>query len=454
MIGPYLRIEMDLTAVEPIQVGTGDFITLERPDGHSDLAQVARNVDGKPCLPGSALKGALRALASISDEPLATVDRLFGPEEIRDPEDARAGLLSCWTAHASACGSSEGAPYAQLHGEGVFVDARTAISPAKGTAEEHKLFHRQNVVPETRFLLRFGLSLGDFNVTQLMQRLLASLAADGLLLGGGRSRGSGLCRGDPQSLRVIAHGFDTAGAPTEEDLSVAWRGAVASASTLVQAPARNCDILLCCDGLFLSLDSSRLPRRGQQEALRALREPGKPDSARLPATSLKGALRAKAVWLERLADPTSRDNRDLILSEGAVSDSDLSRPHAVCGRIEELSTSELLFGVSGWRGMLSVRDVRNESQSGWRTVRSVKLDRFSGEPIRGALFSVEAALAPRFAARLTIEGRAGWNSPGGEVLQRCLALFDRLCQHLQQQGLMLGHGVNRGYGWFDVRLHD
>ncbi len=55
---------------------------------------------GLPYLAGSGVKGVLRRAGEELEEEgelvVGTVDALFGPENIREPEDARRGALSCW----------------------------------------------------------------------------------------------------------------------------------------------------------------------------------------------------------------------------------------------------------------------------------------------------------------------------------------------------------------------
>lgn len=112
---------------------------------------------------------------------------------------------------------------------------------------------------------------------------------------------------------------------------------------------------------------------------------------------------------------------------------------------EDLTPTERLFGVTGWRGLLAVESIRVIRPGGKQTFTSVKLDRFSSAPIDGALFSVEAFVDPVFEVTLRLAPRE--KAP---ITLEAQSLFDRLLNDIKDMGLMLGHGGSRGFGWFSV----
>jgi CRISPR-associated protein Cmr6 len=89
--GRYFILEARSTA--PFATGLG----LEHPieNGFAFLSPY-----GLPYLAGSGVKGVLRRageeLEQEGELPPGTVDALFGPEHIREPDEARRGALSCW----------------------------------------------------------------------------------------------------------------------------------------------------------------------------------------------------------------------------------------------------------------------------------------------------------------------------------------------------------------------
>ncbi|WP_128292282.1 RAMP superfamily CRISPR-associated protein [Afifella aestuarii] len=458
MIGAWTEIEVIAVAATPLMIGSGDHKNIRRHDGKDlqevELALVAVDEDGKPVIPGSTLKGALRALAVAGGCP--GTEALFGPERIDDPKKAKSGRLICWTGRFEAAPDMGDSSIREKnipgHGtaaaaKGLFVDARTAIDPASGVAWQGRLFHVQAVAKGTTFRLRFGLQTADKAAIGLMQSVLAQMARDGLVLGKGRGVGQGSLKLCLDELKVVRHDVDVSGAPAEDCITDEWREAIDA----VEHPEGGglTKLLLTCKEAFISNDNAGVDYdKDGSPKLVYLREPGT-DKPRLTGASLRGALRARAVWLERLRDPDHRDNRDLILDKTIpASDADLTRPRARCKTVGELSSTELLFGINGWRGRLRIVSVQCGEPKGSVVIRSVRLDRFSGGPMHGALFSIEAARAPDFEAWLALDpvgplGASEQDTVRGDLLRR-------LIEDLKRNGLRLGHGTNKGYGWFDV----
>ena len=88
---------------------------------------------------------------------------------------------------------------------------------------------------------------------------------------------------------------------------------------------------------------------------------------------------------------------------------------------------------------LAIHSIRLISGGGIWTLPSVKLDRFSGAPIDGGLFATECFVDPVFEVELVYTG-AHKNH------------FEALLADIKDDGsgLRLGHGGNRGFGWFTV----
>lgn len=116
--------------------------------------------------------------------------------------------------------------------------------------------------------------------------------------------------------------------------------------------------------------------------------------------------------------------------------------------------------MSGWRALVEVGTIRFLGSAAWsddgtwtagpvRTtdLTSVKLDRFSGAPIDNALFTTRAYIDPVFRVELRVRNRTGALN-GKAVLDADLTLWDRLVEHLVRRGIVLGHGGNKGFGWF------
>lgn len=435
MIGPITKISFDVAATEPFHIGSGDTETIETNDGEtSEVAKVVR-VGDQVVAPGSSIKGALRAMAS-RQFAAEDVETLFGPAELRTAADGRMGLLTCW----SAIGEAE--PH---------NSSRTAIDGASGTAAEHRLFHQEHAPAGLGLRLRFALSpRAD---TTVLKALIAEICAPnlGLSLGKGSNGGAGRFVGDPKTLVVQFLGLPGA---EDDNQSEEWRRDIGIASTSRHTQTIITPLRLTCRDLFISLGEKTVSEGNAANTLKALRDHSNGEKAALPATTVRGALRARAVWLSRCIDEGHRDNRDLILDQTALAPSaDLQEARAIVNRIESLSATELLFGVNGWKGVLGVRGINHVSQNDWLTLQSVKLDRFSGGPMPGALFAVEAAVTPVFDLTLRLDSLR-LEAAGDVAAAKARSLYDAVVASVAEDGLMLGHGTNKGYGWFDGQCRE
>ena len=480
MIGPWLEARVSAEVVTPLHVGAGASgvvkgarSLVERSTGVLDaapedveVALVVADADGAPVIPGSSLKGAARRLFP---RDAAERELLFGPEAIVAPEDARAGRLTIFPARLAnpSRAEAEWAPYAYFplpdpvegpvaarnrsHWEvGLFIESRTALDPAWGTAAEGRLFHRQMVAPGAVFTIRLGLVRPDEAGRDALLRLLAALP-QGVSLGAGAGDDHGRLRVQANSLHVLDRRVAAGKGLEVHDVTAEWTkrlaGIDAPAPTI--RPARSTRLRLVRKGPFLVNDA--FAGHARAEATRAAPEAdeaaatgaGVPpphlqglraldadqETPRLPASSLRGALRALARWRQLLEPEGWGDDPDKVY--------DARRDVA-------LSPSEVLFGVAGWRGLIRIEEPVCAGFAGWEELTSVRIDRFGGGPVDGGLFAVRAAVDPVFETTLSVASR------GTAPDKACLALFDAVVKELVETGLELGHATNRGFGWFDA----
>lgn len=462
MIGEWMEITIPATVASPLHVGSGETgfsaqIVNDKTGDMVEIARVAHAGNDDPILPGSGLKGAARAL--MRDDPAEAL--LFGSRKIREAEDAKAGRLTFWTALRDGTvdlPDLTDAPYADSTlanetGEradnkpdhasaGLFVEARTAIDPKRGIADEGRLFHRQYVAPGVRFTLRLGLFNPDDEARKALAKLLKRMA-EGFALGSGTRADQGRMTLDLDAMTTQAY-LLTSGELKEDDAPTRLRDLVAAtAAPTFAAPVRSVALRLVGDGPFLVNDSSAERKRRAQST--AMGEEGRlghedapnlsalkdfsADLPRLPGASLRGALRSRALWLGRLGEPNYEDRRDEVFK---------------LDNLATMSCSERLFGINGWASLLRLSGIACESHEGWETLTSVKLDSMSMAPVDGGLFGIRASVDPVFTVTLSLEQR-------GELPdEKDCDFFDRLVSSLKKDGLVLGHAGNRGFGWFRV----
>ena len=162
---------------------------------------------------------------------------------------------------------------------------------------------------------------------------------------------------------------------------------------------------------------------------------------------LKGALRSRARWiaeLNRARDPIQFKRSDDI----PMDDRNLER--ALDGRrypkaddLDALSAVERLFGVTGLRGKLEVTDISCTHTGQSQDITSNSLDRVSGGGRDGFLYTERVFWEPTFQAILHVPSLLRDDEQ---------KLLVQLLDSLKSDGLELGHGTSKGYGWCDVTV--
>lgn len=462
MYSERIDVEAEVELLAPLHIGDGDLVAEEdrgtaRRDerGAAEVARVLLHANGHPCLPASTVKGMLNAaLRNAGREDAA--DRLFGTignvGADADGNPTATGSIGRVLARAAPLipDTIPGAmldklPHARKTAagghQGLYIRSATAIDRRWGAADAGKLFHQEMVPKGCRFRLRFTLLASEKGDLEVFREALGALAAEASPgLGKGHRHGNGRLRLVDGSARMRRADLDSLGAASV----LAWEDlAVASAPSLPRG--RRWRLKLRCDGPYLSMDSdpAHTPKaRGGDEAARrqslqaaALRQGDR--APILPPSSLLGALRARCTWLMMLEDGCTGPST-------GVDDRFVRRK-----LVAALTPIERLFGVTGWRGLLCLDALELENEPRPIRLTSVALDQFSGAVIDNALFTTEAFLAPTFTATLRLEPRGD-----GAVLAACESRLNGLFADLSEEGLMLGHGGAKGFGWFTVSVEE
>ena len=404
----FTRFSGSLLLESDLHVGDGDT--------EGNLATFVRDVRGNPIIPGSTLKGALRACFGRK-----TAGKLFGTA--KDDGTGNMGRLIFYAARLRFGSADPGDLPADE--AGVAQAAHVAIDRAHGGAEAQKLFEIEIVPAGARFDFDAVALAAPVDAANDIQTALAPLAA-GLALGNGTGKGNGHLRLDPKNVRTVLRRLDlSGGAPrVVEDPP---QSLAVQAGTKVK-PGRR--LAFHCPGPYLSRKPAEEGPQGRKNILFSLRRSG-PTPVLWPE-SLYGVLRQRCAWIARTDATADGDDRFRVLS-------DRKCPAA-------LTRTERLFGVSGWRGLVRLSDValrggqRMSAQGDG--IAGIALDRFSGAVLDGKLFFSDAWTG------LTLTFTLGLDSSRYLEAQD-QALFDALVVDIRLEGLQLGHGTNRGFGWFD-----
>lgn len=402
-----IHITGTLVADSPFHPGSGEFrlapeLARDGGDAQPRLALVARDALGRPYLAGTAIKGVLRRQAGETE----TTKVLFGA--IKDESTGAMGRLIVYGAPMQKAGDARHLPRGA---NGLFVAARTGIDGATGTVDEGRLFYQEMIAPGARFALRMvylPAREADQTVWDLLVRLLKGLQ-EGVSFGKGQADGQGWLRLDG-APKVEEEGLQADGTLKRAPLA-GFAADLARAGVI--AGATRWRLRLVCDGPFMINDWSFVPEAStRQEADRIqLKAQTRADKIpELPGTSLMGALRARAEWLGKT-------------------------------RVLDAERVKRLFGGMDRAAVLRMNRLTATRCETCR-LTSVVIDRFSGAPVDNKLFTAEAFVRPTFEVELSLAPGRGTADDETAIT----ALIDDLCD----EGLMLGHGTNKGFGWFTV----
>lgn len=418
MIGEYLTLRLDLVVNTPLHIGSGeDEASANAVSGEEkapSVQSVLRDCADNPYIPGSTLKGVLRR--ALENEEIG-----FGTKTVTSGESARSGrilFMPAFLKNTEHEGQSQSS-------DCIFEETGIAKDPDTGVVENAKLFQRQMVRPGTVFALRLKVLKNDTAAQDTVARCLAILSREeGQSLGKSTRQGTGRVHAVRSTLSIEDEHVN----PSDVE---AWKAKISAAAAETKHDTSDrITLRLTCDGPFLIHDPSRYRTAGDKEtpALQALLD-FDGQGPRLTGSTLLGALRARFdIWHRAQLDEE-------------VQPGDLPP-----------TATERLFGTSDWKGRVSIDalQVRGKSQS--KPITSIKLDRFSGAPIDNMLFTTEGWLG--FEAKVTLSLIRRGGARLDTVFDADDDAFRRFVQELCDPiwgGLHLGHGVNKGFGWFEVQ---
>jgi CRISPR/Cas system CSM-associated protein Csm3 (group 7 of RAMP superfamily) len=415
MFGKRWQISLQLVSTTDAHIGTGDRIAFgSKPD--TGYATIAKDHAGRPYIPGSTMKGALRGIAEVMVSVGTNLELLLG--SIRDSTLAgeatgQAGRLLVRAAEFFKSPDLAALPYVKTENlRHSFIAARTRIEESTGVAADHNLYFAEMIPTGTVFT--WTMLLTHEGALPLLRKVLAQAFETGLQLGRGQSDGQGEFA-IQNDISIVEH-------------HIVNGKLVAGNKEYIRKPAQKASnaklIELHCEGPFIVNDSSwnsaEEPKanspsaKGQKAQLKAQRRNAvKP---LLLGSTVSGALRARAAWLNALMPADESKDKDTVLDS--------------------------LFGKTDYKALVEIRhlDVRDATPF---SLTSLKIDRFSGAPIDGALFTTETFIGTRIRFSLALKKRGTKPVPA-----RVDTLFKMLDKDVREHGLTLGQGTTKGFGWF------
>nr|WP_321444807.1 RAMP superfamily CRISPR-associated protein [uncultured Cohaesibacter sp.] len=436
MFGDRIEIECLLKTMTPLHIGTGDEgkASVSGSNEPINYAKIARDNEGKPYLPASSLKGVLRRMSEqffdLDDAVLAlwgttklSKKQVEGKEQLSSLDAGQMGQLFV---RGGICSGPvpdlNDMPYVKDNSnlKYAYIAARTAIDAASGVAEDHKLFFQEMVPAGTTFSFSMTfLIFGKYAEAAMekLEKLLQLAMRDGILLGKNQSDGQGEMSFLKVTWREMTLGSE--GVLVERkarNLSAASPDELSRSAVL---KARQFDLL--AQGLFAIADSSRkgqgrevAKEEGTIQVAAQKQSNGQP---LIHGSSVSGVLRARADWLWKLR----KLREDVDAEQDPVAE---------------------LFGTTDCKALVEIRKLSVEGARE-ENITSLKVDRFSGGPVFGALYTTAAFSGAKLSFLLQLTQRGSMTAS-----EYASDLFDDLVKDIKDNGLQLGHGTNKGFGWF------
>lgn len=418
-----LRMIIECSA--PLHCGGGSDPILDQP--------VSRDCFGLWRIPGSSLAGSLRAMAHDLDKDMSV--KLFGSDS---SVKSRPSLVWC---EDGLLLDFDGKPcmWKKIAGEDPelepesFVRDHVAIDPQSGAAVEGGKFDRELVPPGARFLLEFRLDGWAEDLQPEYERFFDGLCeriiAGRLPLGGCRTNGCGSYR----TLDYAAVEIDLKTAKGQEQWLNLPEGLPRDLAVIPLEPNKRIDPAPGLSGsLSFTLKShapiligggAQAPGSTQDADIMFATTPLLSYDHRqtilayiLPATSIRGVIR-HAVY-------------NVLTAKGAKNPEAVIKGMFGTAEADKSQTGKIIF-----------RDAML-AKSKTEVVQHVKLDRFTGGAMRGALFNEAPVFAEENSATFRLAAKSLKAHEAALLFHALLDLFDGR--------LAFGNGVNRGNGRFNL----
>lgn len=453
-------IEGTLTTVSPLHIGDGSVTTRAdlinpKTDKLAEINAVAVVPGGAAYLPGSTIKGCLRAWLEDRGFHRRLIDCVFGPRPAENEPQRLGGKADFHDAFFAEDGETRqrqrwwDATRKGCVAPGVSIDRVTR------TALDERLFYYEYVPPKVSFDLRILLrdvELGDGEVALVLAALESCGKEDGVRMGAATNEGWGvlnwrrtaLMRADKVSEWLVCD----ATTPWTK-VSEAEAARIERLAADQKAAARNGDRLsltvrLTFDSHFLVNDPSQCKSDQERDPDRADHAPVLEDGEiSAPASSIRGVLRSQAERILRTmaqaGAPVQAPGRDAAGDLKAVEGLAEAKTLPLYGK---------LFGAAGWRSPLRFRGFRPADRvpgaRGFEFQQEfVAIDRFTGGGEEGKKFNAKSRYQPVLDGKIEMDLAAFERSELGPEAFGLLALTLR---DLMEGDVVVGFGGAKGYG--------
>ena len=451
-------IEGTLTTRSPLRIGDGGIcetrVPIPKDGGPIDVSTVFTDVDGQAYIPGSTIKGILRA--ALGGE---TADHsLFGYQE-KDSDVGNGGEVEFWDARLTKPSEGLFAPFFDPK-RGTAVSAHTTIDRRTKTPAENKLFYFEYVPVGAEFTVRLSAnSLSDSQAGTLLAALALFQDTDlAPRLGANTPDGWGTVEWQPTSIRrmgaaEVAKWLNAPSAPltdfqvTITPASLPAPAGLAQSKDFVEFPLH-----IQMTSFFLVNDTARARRQKSTSDAANITPLKTPEGApHLPASSLRGALRSQAERIYRTMHPEEYKVEYKTVSPRG---GDTKLPSV--RRPEDLPNLDLvcrLFGAPGWRSPISFQTVATVEPGQPQTQDFVAIDRFTGGGADQLKFDADSFYRPSFGTTLRVDFAFFKRVfPNEDQQKEAWLLLGLTLRDLAQGDITLGYGAAKGYGACEANI--
>lgn len=440
---PYVRVRIagKLICTSDLHVGTGDLEPFEEridPAKRNDKDKikggynsVCLDAKGQPYLPGSTLRGFLRAIVTEHDRKhdKRLAQHLFG---FAEKEQGKAGRVRIYDAFLRTTPATAPALPYWLSRSSTAVRHGIAIDPITGTVAEHKLFRHEYVPAGSEF--SFELEGDDLTATSLGILLGLLEQWDGEVtsaIGKGKTKGQGRLNWEFERLEVLNQEryleWLSADKPIQDyflPIDPAEPGVIDNTELWTF-----CFRLIPTSPLLVNEAGYVQKKNKQDDPLPDLEYSRLPDGRPIvPGASLRGLLRGRA----------RRILATIALSHGTSAQK--------AGEIAETVVKEL-FGSTERRSPIVIADAVATGPGEEHRQYFNAIDRFTGGVADGKLYSARAVLCNGLEGAVHFEQ----NRMPKEDWWRGLLLL--VLRDALEGDLAIGWGKARGYGAFTVELN-
>ncbi len=448
----------------PLFIGSGGVTTrpgLDNDGKPVEIADCARDAADKPILPGSSLRGVLRAWLELTNPNDPLIDQIFGQDSSASAS-GRGGEAEFHDAFLTLP-RTEPPPLPHWDSERqTWVEIINSIDRERGAAAENHLAHFETVAPGCGFeVIISGQSEDPDPVIALLLTALEGFndPAEPVTLGGDTASGKGRLRWEFRAIETMQAGDvirwleQAERGMASETYSAVDSGELSRLRAKAGEPPRadnnliELPLTLRFDGPFLVNDPPVDKDEGEADARPRLDAMGR---ILLPAKSFRGVLRSRGEKILRTLLDLDEAQWQCKEIQQWVHHRIACRPEIArlaCRPLrraedkdEHLCLACQVFGAPGWRSPLALSDfVPEEGACEIQTQEMLAVDRFTGGGREGAKYNARAVIDPLFQGRIALDRN--------RAPSFALGLLALVLRDLKEGELSFGWGsAGKGYG--------